>query len=105
MTHSLTYAGQPAEGFVYVMECSGFYKIGWSGRPTIRHSHIQTANPVTVTLVGVIEGSRMDEATWHEAFKDKRMHGEWFSLTEEDVARVLHENWGIDRIPDGDWGA
>jgi hypothetical protein len=100
--HSLTYAAQPAEGFVYVMECGGYYKIGWSATPRIRHSHIQTANPMPVRLVGVIEGSQLVEEEWHQVFRDKRVRGEWFALTEEEVAHVLHESYGIDRLPGDD---
>lgn len=87
-----------AAGFVYVMESGGYYKIGWSLQPPTRRAHIQSANPLPVTLIGVIEGSRTIEAEWHEAFADKRVRGEWFALTEEDVAHVLHESFGTDNL-------
>lgn len=103
MPHSLTYAAQPAEGFVYVMECAGYYKIGWAKlSPTRRKRNLQIGNPLPITLVGAIEGSMLVEAEWHETFKDKCVQGEWFALTDEDVATVLHENWGLDRIPADD---
>ncbi len=86
-------------GFIYVMECAGFYKIGWSVNPRTRLMSIQVGSPLPVTLVGVIEGSVMNEAEWHEAFSDKRVRGEWFALTAEDVSRVLHDNFGIDQLP------
>jgi hypothetical protein len=86
-------------GYVYVMESGGYYKIGWSSRPKIRHANIQTSNPTPVRLVGVIAGSLLNEAEWHECFKHKNVRGEWFALTEEDVAHVLHESYGIDRLP------
>jgi hypothetical protein len=103
MPHSLTYAGQPAEGFIYVMECGGYYKVGWSAVPRIRLSCIQTGNPFPVTLVGVTEGSQLNEAEWHEALKGKRVRGEWFALTDEDVSHILNESLGVDRLPDDDW--
>jgi hypothetical protein len=100
MVYVRTYAGQPAEGFIYVMECAGYYKIGWSANsPHRRQRSLQIGNPLPVTLVGAIEGSQMNEADWHEAFRDKRVRGEWFALTEEDVAHVLHESIGIDKLP------
>lgn len=90
---------QSSGGFVYVMECAGFYKIGWTMSPRIRLSAIQVGSPLPVTLVGVIEGSIMNEAEWHEAFSDKRVRGEWFALTDEDVSRVLHDSFGVDQLP------
>lgn len=92
-----------APGFIYIMESGGFHKIGWSQRPPTRLKHIQSANPVPVTLVGVIEGSLVNEGEWHQAFAHKRVRGEWFSLTEEDISHVLHESFGIDNIPDERW--
>jgi hypothetical protein len=102
MSYAASYAGQPALGFVYVMECAGFYKIGWSKQPGGRHSSIQVGNPLPVTLIGVVEGTPADEDTWHEVFKGKRARGEWFSLTDEDVNRILHEDTGIDYLPGED---
>jgi len=86
------------------MECAGYHKIGWAAtKPKKRQQALQVANPLPVTLIGVIEGSRRVEADWHAAFRDKKVSGEWFALTDEDVARVLHDNIGIDRLPDDDW--
>lgn len=99
MVYGKSYAAQPPSGFIYVMECAGFYKIGWSKVPRIRRSHLQTANPLPVTLVGVVEGSMENEAEWHEFFTDKRVQGEWFALTQEDVSHVLHDSFGIDQLP------
>ncbi len=90
---------QSSCGFIYVMECEGFYKIGWTTNPRHRRFGLQTGSPFPITLVGVIEGSIMNEAEWHEAFEDKRVRGEWFALTEEDVSRVLHDSFGIDQLP------
>lgn len=96
------YVGQPAEGFIYVMECGGYYKVGWSASPRTRYVSIQVSNPLPVTLVGVVEGTKGEEAAWHEVFKDKRLRGEWFALTEYDISCVLNDNHGVDRIPDDD---
>lgn len=91
---------QPAEGFVYVMESAGIYKIGWAKRsPEKRRRDLQIGSAIPVNLVGAIEGSLAIEHEWHQAFKDKRLHGEWFALTEEDVARVLHYETGVDQLP------
>lgn len=100
MVYDRTRAGQPSEGFIYVMECAGYYKIGWTTySPKKRLIGVQVGSPLPVSLVGVIEGSQFIEAEWHEAFKDKRVRGEWFALTEEDIARILHDTVGIDDLP------
>ena len=100
---SSIHASSPAEGFVYVMECAGFYKIGWTGASSrIRRMCLQVGNPLPVTLVGVIEGSQLVESDWHDAFRDKQVRGEWFALTAEDVARILHDSAGIDWLPGED---
>jgi len=99
MRHMQAISGQPPAGFVYVMEAGGFYKIGWSASPEKRLSGIQTGCPLKVTLVGVIEGTRDDEASWHACFREKRQFGEWFALSEADVSTVLQESWGIGNLP------
>lgn len=94
------HSGQPAEGYIYVMECAGFYKIGWTtSSPRKRLLAVQVGSPLPVTLVGAIEGSQMVEAEWHEAFRGKRVRGEWFDLTAADIARILHEDDGLDQLP------
>jgi hypothetical protein len=96
----MDHSGQPAQGFIYVMECAGFYKIGWTAAsPRKRRIAVQVSSPLPVTLVGAVEGSQMMEAEWHEAFRSKRVSGEWFALTEADIAAILHEESGTDPLP------
>lgn len=94
-----THPVQPTDGFVYVMECGGLYKIGWSVNPRKRVLTLQIGSPLPIKLVGVIEGSLTNEAEWHHAYRDKRVHGEWFALTEEDVSHILCDSFGIDQLP------
>jgi hypothetical protein len=92
----------PVDGFVYVIEAvgTGLYKIGFSSSPKRRSAGIETQSPVPTRLVGVIAGTRTHEAEWHYCFRDKRERGEWFRLTEEDVEHILHESFGVDRLPE-----
>jgi hypothetical protein len=76
-------------GFVYVVQCGEFHKIGYSGFPHQRVKSIQTDNPLPVTLIGVIRGSPSTEAEWHKLFSGQRIRGEWFRLTDDDVNRIL----------------
>lgn len=87
-------------GFVYVIRQTGggLSKIGWSTTPKARLAALRIGSPVPLELVGVIEGTQSDEAQWHATFREKRSHGEWFALTDQDIEYVLHESFGIDRI-------
>lgn len=92
--------GHPAEGFVYVMECAGYYKIGWSASsPRKRLLGVQVGSPLPVSLVGVTEGTQITEAHWHEVFEAKRVRGEWFELAAGDIATILNEDIGVDHLP------
>lgn len=96
-------AFNPAEGYVYIMECGGYYKIGWAqSNPRKRRSLLQIGSPFPLTLVGVIEGSRMVESDWHDTFAGKRVRGEWFALTTDDVACILNDCIGLDVLPGDD---
>jgi hypothetical protein len=89
-------SGHSDYGFVYVIEGAGLYKIGFSATPRRRLAGLQSSSPVELRLVGVIEGTRSDEAQWHYLLRERRRHGEWFDLTEEEVNHVLGESYGLD---------
>lgn len=77
-------------GCVYVVESGGAYKIGKAVDVAVRLSAIQVATPGVVALAHVI---RSDDAVWleamlHRRFADRRVRGEWFALTQEDLAKV-----------------
>ena len=55
---------------------SGLVKIGRSLAPNLR---VKSLGP-NVKLLAVVRGDY--EATYHELFKDHRVHGEWFSHTQ-----------------------
>lgn len=96
-------SGHPAEGFIYVIEAGGYHKIGFAATsPRDQLSQMQVGCPLKMTLIGVAEGTRADEDAWHETFKAQRVHGEWFILSDTDIARVLHEPIGLDYIPGED---
>jgi len=87
---------------VYVAECQGLYKIGYSIRPTSRIASLQTATPFPVTLLGTIEGGKEVESWWHHHFKAKRVRGEWFALDAADLALLLASDEFFES-PHGDW--
>lgn len=53
-------------------------KIGMSVDPYGRETTIQRGSPVPVKIVAGFQATRSHERAFHEAFKDVRLHGEWF---------------------------
>jgi Meiotically up-regulated gene 113 len=76
------------EGFVYLLKAGPFYKIGKAVDLDKRLRRIKLQLPYPVELVHSIEARnpRKIEHHWHKRFADKRTNGEWFLLTDEDVA-------------------
>lgn len=77
-------------GFVYVLHCNGVYKIGLSKDVSQRITEIQPVMPYPVTVVFVIEtiDMRALEIQLHEQYAGKRLNGEWFALTEQDIENI-----------------
>lgn len=75
-------------GYVYLVKSGRLYKIGYSENPWRRKSelHKQTSEGITeVHTISVIDDAPGIERYWHERFKEKRQHGEWFDLSAEDI--------------------
>jgi len=83
----------PVTEYVYVISDGiGHYKIGRSNSPFSRMAHFQAGNALTLKLELMIPtiNSNDLESSLHKKFADKRIHGEWFSLTRKDLNH-LHE--------------
>jgi len=80
---------EPKSQYVYLMKDfrNGFLKIGISNNTTQRERTLQSQVPET-ELLWQLEGQVADERHLHKRFESKRMRGEWFELTEEDVAWI-----------------
>jgi hypothetical protein len=73
---------------VYLVKSGKLYKIGYSENHWRRKSelHKQTSEGITeVHTISVVDDAPGIERYWHERFKDKRRHGEWFDLSAEDI--------------------
>ncbi len=91
----------PASGpVVYLLRVGEYFKIGWAKILERRISDIQSCCPETLELIHAIpaQDPLATEAKWHHRFKDKRVRGEWFKLTPEDIAEFRSGGNFSDRL-------
>ena len=82
----------PRRGWVYVLHCDGFHKIGIStGSPDCRARNMQTGNPHLITVLFQIRHDDIDDAEkrLHVTFDDRRVRGEWFELDTADMGQLI----------------
>lgn len=77
-------------GFIYVIKCAGYFKIGKTRNMGKRLRDYSTHYPLDVELVLCCPSSDMDsdETHLHRIYEAFRVKGEWFAL----------EDWHIDTI-------
>jgi hypothetical protein len=84
---------------VYLIEnsASKLFKIGFSGDPKSRLRQLQSESAYTLEIVScrMVYGPCVQavEQLIHKLFAHCRTHGEWFKLTEDEVAWFMRENW------------
>jgi hypothetical protein len=77
-------------GYVYLLGGGGYYKIGKAKDPQRRAETLAVQLPYSVELLHAIESgdyARAEEYL-HERFAHKRLNGEWFDLSDDDVAEI-----------------
>jgi hypothetical protein len=80
---------QSSAGYVYLVKSGKLYKIGWSENHWRRKSELHKQTPEGISevhTIAAIDDPVGIEKYWHERFKDRRQHGEWFDLSAEDVS-------------------
>ena len=84
---------KPKSGYVYLAHAkhSDRYKIGYSKKPIQREEQLKGQSPEPITFIHTIKTDDIEklESDLHLLFQEKRVHGEWFDLSESDVKYVL----------------
>lgn len=77
----------PVEGVVYMLQAGQHFKIGKSINPNKRIGQLKTQLPHAITVVHIIRAAHPSQAEshWHRRFASRRLNGEWFDLTPEEV--------------------
>ena len=81
----------PVPGYVYLLQAdSGHFKIGRSKNPKSRIKTFGVQLPFEVEYIAVIPSGNMNqlETELHAKYQDKRVNGEWFDLSSEDVEYI-----------------
>ncbi len=87
-------------GFVYLFKGKelGLYKTGFTSKEDAyaRKASGQTFSAEELIPAGHFRAaSKRTEKVVHELFAANRVRGEWFALTEQDIANLLDEEWRI----------
>ncbi|HEX5281894.1 MAG TPA: GIY-YIG nuclease family protein [Micropepsaceae bacterium] len=77
-----------ATGAVYLLKHGQHHKIGCSKQPEHRITELRVMLPPQSHLVHIIKTDDPFgvETYWHRRYAEKRVNGEWFKLTPQDVA-------------------
>ena len=73
-----------------VRAANGLVKIGKTVDIASRFNTLNTASPIDLEMIGAIHSDCASEieGALHAQFAGKRVKGEWFALSEEDVASI-----------------
>ena len=77
--------------YVYiVIAANGLFKIGKSVDPDRRMAGVKSASPIECIGLAAIPCNGIDlEAHFHEQYAAKRVRGEWFALSKEDILSII----------------
>lgn len=82
-----TYLPLPQVGrngdLVYFIYSAGRIKIGYSTGIDQRNRSFRSSGPIPPVVILVINGTIDTERTLHIRFSEDRLHGEWFTLSDE----------------------
>jgi Meiotically up-regulated gene 113 len=78
------------EGFVYLIRCGPYYKIGRTKDLSTRIPQlaIQLPHPLLIVHTIPTDNPIELETELHDQFSEKRLNGEWFALDRDDVEEI-----------------
>ena len=83
--------------YVYLIgnKALGHVKIGTSADPESRMAELQPGSSVKLKILAKIPGDRRKEWNLHIAFREWRLCGEWFEVTDSNL-EMFKEYFGVD---------
>jgi hypothetical protein len=78
---------------IYIIEAPGMgrYKVGFTGDIRRRFASLQVGSPIPLAVIATFPGNVADEREIHRKYAAFSAHGEWFDLTQEQVAEIITE--------------
>lgn len=79
------------DGYVYLIQAdNGVYKIGRSQNPKSRIKRLGITLPYEIGVIHLIKSNQYIKAEkqLHDRFASKRLKGEWFDLSDDDVTEI-----------------
>lgn len=86
--------------YVYFAKSNNIYKIGISDNPKLRLDNLRTGSAIPIEIEYIIpsDNPRDIETTLHRRFENKKVHREWFNISESEINQLKSEykvlNWG-----------
>jgi len=76
-------------GYIYLLKSGGLHKIGRAGNFNQRLKFYKTENPFKTEVITqfYVEDSVKTERFLLDAFKNKKVKGEWFNLNDKDIQK------------------
>ncbi len=87
-----------ADGTIYVLKAGPHVKIGWTQNLEERIKALRTGSPLPLTLVGTCSGTKARERALHREFISARTQGEWFALSDQQMATLAARLEGVPRV-------
>ncbi len=85
-------------GFVYIVKCDKYYKIGYTKRLGSRITQLRVGNPFPIELIHNVEVADAEnlEGLLHEAVEKYLYRGEWFILPKKAIQLLVNSmnNYG-----------
>lgn len=75
---------------LYLIQSGSFYKIGYTTNLRRRMAQYKTHNP-NILLLGLKEGTLLDEQQYHQRFSEFKYQTEWFRLPKYVLEELINE--------------